>query len=133
MVLKQQTILVVDDEEDILELLEYNLTKEGFRVVKVSSGEDAMEAARKGKPDLVVLDLMLPGLSGLEVCKALKRDSQTAVIPIVMLTAKGEETDVVLGLELGADDYITKPFSPRVLVCPGARCPQTTKGRLRWR
>jgi len=116
MVLKQQTILVVDDEEDILELLEYNLTKDGFRVVRVSSGEAALDAAREGKPDLVVLDLMLPGLSGLEVCKGLKKDSLTAGVPIIMLTAKGEEADVVLGLELGADDYITKPFSPRVLV-----------------
>lgn len=111
-----QTVLIVDDEEDILELLEYNLAKEGYRVLRVASGEAALEATRKGRPDLVILDLMLPGLSGLEVCKGLKRDSRTAGIPIVMLTAKGEEADVVLGLELGADDYVVKPFSPRVLV-----------------
>ncbi len=112
----QHTVLIVDDEEDILELLDYNLSKEGFRVLRVGSGEAALETTRKSRPDLVILDLMLPGLSGLEVCKGLKRDSRTADIPIVMLTAKGEEADVVLGLELGADDYVVKPFSPRVLV-----------------
>jgi two-component system phosphate regulon response regulator PhoB len=112
----QQTVLIVDDEEDILELLEYNLAKEGYRVLRVATGEAALEATRKGRPDLVILDLMLPGVSGLEVCKGLKRDARTKDIPIVMLTAKGEEADVVLGLELGADDYVVKPFSPRVLV-----------------
>ena len=111
-----QTILAVDDEEDILELLEYNLAKEGFRVVRVTSGEAALSAARRAAPDLILLDLMLPGVDGLEVCKELKRDGKTSKIPIIMLTAKGEEADVVLGLELGADDYITKPFSPRVLI-----------------
>ena len=112
----RKTILAVDDEEDILELVDYNLSKEGFDVVRVTSGEKALEVARTGKPNLVLLDLMLPGLDGLDVCKRLKGDSQTADIPIVMLTAKGEETDIVLGLELGAEDYITKPFSPKVLV-----------------
>lgn len=112
----RKTILVVDDERDILELLEYNLAKEGYRVVRVATGEEAMEAARVRGPDLILLDLMLPGIDGLEVCKRLKDDKRTSRIPIVMLTAKGEEADVVLGLELGADDYITKPFSPRLLV-----------------
>lgn len=116
MIKNQETVLVVDDEEDILELLEYNLAKEGFGVVRVASGEAALEATRKTRPDLIVLDLMLPGVSGLEICKRLKRDTRTADVPIVMLTAKGEEADVVLGLELGADDYIVKPFSPKVLV-----------------
>jgi two-component system phosphate regulon response regulator PhoB len=108
-------ILAVDDEEDILELLDYNLSKEGFRVLRVTSGEKALELARSERPDLIVLDLMLPGLDGLEVCKHLKSDRETANIPIVMLTAKGEEVDIVLGLEMGAEDYVTKPFSPRVL------------------
>jgi two-component system alkaline phosphatase synthesis response regulator PhoP len=111
-----KTILVVDDEEDILELLEYNLAKEGYRVHRVTSGEKALEATRDHQPDMILLDLMLPGLNGLEVCKRLKGNPRSAHIPIVMLTAKGEEADVVLGLELGADDYITKPFSPRVLL-----------------
>ncbi len=108
-------ILVVDDEEDILELVHYNLAKEGYQVETVATGEEALAAARRRKPDLVLLDLMLPGLDGLEVCKKLKADPATAPIPIVMLTAKGEDADIVAGLELGADDYITKPFSPRVL------------------
>lgn len=109
-------VLVVDDEEDILELVRYNLAKEGFRLRCVATGEDALATARAELPDLIVLDLMLPGLDGLEVCRILKRDPKTAHVPIVMLTAKGEEADVVAGLELGADDYVTKPFSPRVLL-----------------
>jgi two-component system alkaline phosphatase synthesis response regulator PhoP len=109
-------ILVVDDEEDILELVSYNLTKAGYRVTSVTSGEDAIKLARSKQPDLVLLDLMLPGVDGLEVCNTLKRDHRTANIPVVMLTARGEEADIVSGLELGADDYITKPFSPRVLL-----------------
>jgi two-component system, OmpR family, alkaline phosphatase synthesis response regulator PhoP len=109
-------ILVVDDEEDILELVSYNLTKAGYRVTSVTSGEDAIKSARAKLPDLVLLDLMLPGVDGLEVCNTLKRDHRTANIPVVMLTARGEEADIVSGLELGADDYITKPFSPRVLL-----------------
>lgn len=113
--MEARKILAVDDEEDILELLDYNLSKEGFRVLRAASGERALEVAKSEKPDLVVLDLMLPGLDGLEVCRHLKSDRQTADIPIVMLTAKGEEADIVLGLEMGADDYVTKPFSPRVL------------------
>ena len=108
-------ILVVDDEREILELVTYNLTKEGYRVTAVGSGEDALAATRTGAPDLVVLDLMLPGVDGLDVCRRLKSDAKTRAIPIVMLTAKGTEADVVAGLELGASDYVTKPFSPRVL------------------
>jgi two-component system phosphate regulon response regulator PhoB len=111
-----RTILAVDDEEDILELVDYNLSKEGYDVVCVTSGEKALEAARTDKPNLILLDLMLPGLDGLDVCKRLKADPLTADIPIVILTAKGEETDIVLGLELGAEDYVTKPFNPKVLV-----------------
>jgi two-component system alkaline phosphatase synthesis response regulator PhoP len=109
-------ILAVDDEEDILELVRYNLERDGYKVTGVTSGEKALEAARDGKPDAVLLDLMLPGLSGYEVCRQLKGNPETQAIPIIMLTAKGEESDVVAGLELGAEDYITKPFSPRILV-----------------
>jgi two-component system alkaline phosphatase synthesis response regulator PhoP len=108
-------ILVVDDEEDILELVRYNLQREGYRVLCSKSGEEALDLARSEQPDLIVLDLMLPGMDGLEVTKALKSSDQTKDIPIVMLTAKGEEPDIVAGLELGADDYVTKPFSPRIL------------------
>lgn len=109
-------ILVVDDEEDLLELIHYNLSKEGYRVTCVGTGEDALREARANPPDLIVLDLLLPNVDGLEVCKLLKNDARTRHVPIVMLTAKGEEADMVTGLELGADDYITKPFSPRVLI-----------------
>lgn len=109
-------ILVVDDEEDILELVRHNLAREGYNVVCAETGEIALEKAKSESLDLIVLDLMLPGMDGLEITKALKGDAKTAQTPIVMLTAKGEEADVVAGLELGADDYITKPFSPRVLV-----------------
>lgn len=112
----KETILVVEDEEDIQELITYNLIKEGYRVVAVNSGEDAVAATAKEPPDLILLDLMLPGTDGLEVCRMLKGDAGTRDIPIVMVTAKGEEADVVVGLELGADDYVTKPFSPKVLV-----------------
>jgi two-component system, OmpR family, alkaline phosphatase synthesis response regulator PhoP len=112
----KERILVVDDEEDILELVRYNLTKDGYKVTCVASGEAALASAKDQVPDLVVLDLMLPGVDGLDVCRALKADAKTAHVPIVMLTAKGEEADIVTGLELGADDYMTKPFSPRVLL-----------------
>jgi two-component system, OmpR family, alkaline phosphatase synthesis response regulator PhoP len=112
----RERILVVDDEEDLLELVNYNLGREGFRVECVASGEAALAAARKNLPDLIVLDLLLPNVDGLEVCRRLKSDDKTKHIPIVMLTAKSEESDMVAGLELGADDYVTKPFSPRVLL-----------------
>lgn len=111
-----ETILVVDDEEDILELIQYNLAREGYRITGATSGEQALNKVRSKSFDLIVLDLMLPGIDGLEVAKTLKKNKKTKDIPIVMLTAKGEEADVVTGLELGADDYITKPFSPRILV-----------------
>ena len=110
-----QHVLVVDDEEDLLELVRYNLSKEGYRVTCFATGEDALKTARKQPPDLIVLDLMLPAVDGLEVCRRLKGDPKTRDIPIIMLTAKSEESDMVAGLERGADDYIAKPFSPRVL------------------
>ena len=112
----KEKILVVDDEEDILELVRYNLAREGYQISAVTSGEEALKSARSEMPELIVLDLMLPGVDGLDVAKLLKNDPKTMNIPIVMLTAKGEEADVVTGLELGADDYVAKPFSPRVLV-----------------
>jgi two-component system, OmpR family, alkaline phosphatase synthesis response regulator PhoP len=114
--MKKEIILVVEDDEDILELIRYNLTKEGYQVRTVTSGEEALKEASSRLPDLVLLDLMLPGLDGLEVCKKIKADPKTAHIQIIMVTAKGEDADIVSGLELGADDYVTKPFSPRVLV-----------------
>jgi two-component system phosphate regulon response regulator PhoB len=109
-------ILVVDDEPDAVELIEFNLKGAGFDVVTATDGNDALKKARTFSPDLLILDLMLPEVDGLEVCKVLRRDSATASLPIIMLTAKAAEIDRVLGLELGADDYITKPFSPRELV-----------------
>jgi len=112
----KESILVVEDEDDIRELLRYNLVKEGYRVTGAASGEEALKVVRVAMPDLVLLDLMLPGLDGLEVCRSLKQDPLTRDLPIVMLTAKGEEADIVAGLELGADDYVTKPFSVRVLL-----------------
>jgi len=108
--------LIVEDEEEIQELIIYNLSKEGFRTSAVTSGEEALKRARAERLDLILLDLMLPGMDGLDVCKALRKDEKTQTVPVVMLTAKGEESDVVTGLELGADDYIVKPFSPKVLV-----------------
>jgi len=109
-------ILVVDDEEDILRLVEYNLQQNGYQAICAATGEEALHAARTEQPGLIILDLMLPGMDGLEVCSTLKNDPPTSAIPILMLTAKGEESDIVAGLELGADDYVTKPFNPRVLI-----------------
>ncbi|MHC5198863.1 MAG: response regulator [Planctomycetota bacterium] len=111
-----ERILIVDDEEDVLELVRYNLEKNGYTVETAATGEEALKKVRFKKPDLMVLDLMLPGVDGLNVCKQLKSDPRTEQLPIIMLTAKGEEADIVTGLELGADDYVTKPFSPKVLV-----------------
>ena len=113
---KPQKLLVVDDEEDILELLRYNLARDGYEVVCVTTGEEALGQIEKSSFDTIILDLMLPGIDGLEVTRKLKSNPNTRNVPIVMLTAKGEEADVVSGLELGADDYVTKPFSPRVLI-----------------
>lgn len=112
----RKRILVVDDEEDIIELVRFHLVKEGFAVTGVGSGEEALAATRNGAWDLVVLDLMLPGIDGFTVAKRIKSDPALAKIPIIMLTAKTEESDVVAGLEIGAEDYVTKPFSPRVLL-----------------
>jgi two-component system phosphate regulon response regulator PhoB len=109
-------ILVVDDEPDVIELIEFNLKAAGFDVLTATEGEEALKKARLNLPKLILLDLMLPEVDGLEVCKSLRRDPNTSAIPIIMLTAKAAEIDRVLGLELGADDYVTKPFSPRELV-----------------
>ena len=112
----KEKILVVDDEEDILELVQYNLSREGYNVTGTLTGEDALRKVRSDPFDLIVLDLMLPGMDGLAFTKTIKNDARLCNIPIVMLTAKGEEADIVTGLELGADDYITKPFSPKVMI-----------------
>jgi two-component system phosphate regulon response regulator PhoB len=109
-------VFIVEDEADILELMTFNLERDGFRVAAAADGEIALKAIRRSKPDLVLLDLMLPGLGGLDVCRLLKGDPATAPIPVVMVTAKGEEADIVTGLELGAADYVTKPFSMKILV-----------------
>ncbi len=109
-------ILIVDDEPDIVDLVSYNLKKEGFKVTAASDGEKALEKIKRDKFDLVVLDLMLPGIQGVELCRIIRNDPKTALTPIIMLTAKGEEVDRVVGLESGADDYMTKPFSARELV-----------------
>lgn len=111
----KETILVVDDEEDIQDLLEFNLKSEGYKVLKATTGEEGLALAQTRSPDLVLLDLMLPGIQGLDICRILKNDNRTKFIPVLMITAKGEEVDVVRGLEIGADDYITKPFSPSVV------------------
>src|SRR5512135_3856382 len=114
--MSKEKILIVEDEKDIVKMLEYNLQKEGFKTLTARDGEDALKATVRERPDLVLLDLMLPGMDGLEVCKTLKADKKTASIPIIMLTAKSQESDKIVGLELGADDYVTKPFSPRELM-----------------
>jgi two-component system alkaline phosphatase synthesis response regulator PhoP len=112
----KELILVVDDEKDVRELVQYNLNKNGYKTICVGTGEDAVAKAKSELPNLIVLDLMLPGIDGLDACRALKADARTKKIPIIMLTAKGEEVDIVTGLELGADDYVVKPFSPRVFI-----------------
>jgi two-component system, OmpR family, alkaline phosphatase synthesis response regulator PhoP len=112
----KEKILIVDDEKDIVKLLDYNLKKEGFRTVLSYDGRDALALAQKEHPNLIILDLMLPEVDGLEVCKNLKKNDLLSNIPVIMLTAKSLETDKIIGLELGADDYITKPFSPRELL-----------------
>ena len=113
--MNKERILVIEDEEDILALIHFNLVKAGFQVECAMTGEEGFTKVRECKPDLVFLDLMLPGIDGLEVCRRLRHASDTQETPIIMLTAKGEEDDIVQGLELGADDYITKPFSPQIL------------------
>lgn len=111
-----KSILVIDDEKDILKLLQYNLEKEGYQFLSAKTGEEGFEIARAKKPDLVILDLMLPGMDGLEVCKLLRSDNATRGLPVLMLTAKSSETDQIVGLEIGASDYISKPFSVKVLL-----------------
>jgi len=113
---EKKTILIVDDEEPIRQLIKYNLEREGFKTLQACNAMKAVEKARSENIDLIILDLMLPDMSGLDVCRILKNDSKTVCIPIVMVTAKTEDADIVYGLELGAEDYITKPFSPKVLV-----------------
>lgn len=110
------TILVIDDERDLLELVRYNVEREGFDVIVAGEGRSGLDIAKKHKPDLILLDVMMPGMDGLEVCRELRRERDTEQIPVLMLTARAAESDRVVGLELGADDYLTKPFSPRELV-----------------
>lgn len=112
----RETVLVIEDEKNILELVKYNLEQEGYRVLTANCGDSGLDVARKQNPDLVILDLMLPEIDGIEICKTLKQNEKTLFIPIIMLTAKSQEADRVVGLELGADDYVTKPFSPRELM-----------------
>jgi phosphate regulon transcriptional regulator PhoB len=126
---KPKSILVVDDESDLVELVSYNLKKEGFLVDSASDGETALAKTRKGKFDLLILDLMLPGIQGIELCRILRNDPKTVVLPIIMLTAKGEEVDRILGLEMGADDYMAKPFSPRELVARVKAVLRRSKGK----
>jgi two-component system phosphate regulon response regulator PhoB len=112
----KDTVIIVEDEEDILQLLEYNFQNAGFATVLSRDGHDALAKIRRQRPDLVVLDIMLPGLDGFEVCRQIKRDPKVSQVPVIMLTARGEEVDRIVGLELGADDYVVKPFSPRELI-----------------
>jgi len=114
--MKKTKIAVIEDEADILEVIDYNLSKEGFDVCSALNGEEGLALVKKEGPDLVLLDLMLPGLDGIEICRTLKADHSTRSIPIIMVTAKGEESDIVLGLGMGADDYVVKPFRPRELM-----------------
>jgi len=114
--MSRQSVLVVEDEEDIMEVIRFNLEKEGYEVHQALSGEKALQVIENNLPSLVLLDLMLPGINGLDLCRIFKQNDRTKAIPVIMLTAKSEDADIVAGLEMGAEDYITKPFSPRVLV-----------------
>ena len=109
-------ILIVEDDRDIAGMVEYNLIEEGYETISAFNGEDGVRLAKKERPDLIILDIMLPIIDGFEVCKILKKEQITSDIPVIILSAKSQETDKVVGLELGADDYITKPFSPRELI-----------------
>jgi two-component system, OmpR family, alkaline phosphatase synthesis response regulator PhoP len=111
-----ETILIIEDDHDIRELIRFNLNREGYRVSESADGQDGLAKAKASGFDLILLDLMLPGISGLEICRSLKGNPQTANTPVIMVTAKGEESDIIVGLELGADDYVVKPFSPRILL-----------------
>jgi two-component system, OmpR family, alkaline phosphatase synthesis response regulator PhoP len=115
-VMAKETVLVVEDDTDIRELIRYNLSREGYNVLEADSGEGALHLVQTTAPNIIILDLMLPGIDGMDVCRTLKKDSKSSGIPIIMLTAKTEDSDIVSGLELGADDYVTKPFSPKVLI-----------------
>ena len=115
-IMRKKHVLVVEDDDDVRELLRYNISREGYDLTCVTSGEEALAKMGPPFPDIVILDLMLPGVDGLEVCRTIRQRNDTRNVPVVMLTAKGEDADIVTGLELGADDYITKPFSPRVLI-----------------
>ena len=110
------TVLIIEDDRDIVEMVEYNLKEEGYETLSALNGEDGVELARRQQPDLIILDIMLPIMDGFEVCRTLRSNDVTAQIPIIILSAKSQETDKVVGLELGADDYVTKPFSPRELI-----------------
>lgn len=112
----KEKIFIVDDEKDIVKMVDYNLKKEGYRTICLYDGDEVLDSAKREIPNLIILDLMLPGIDGLEVCKRLKKEQKTSHIPIIMLTAKAHEADKVVGLEIGADDYVTKPFSPRELI-----------------
>lgn len=125
----QKKILVVDDEPDILELVSYNLNKDGFKVSTAADGDEALALIKKGDFDFLILDLMLPGIQGIELCRILRNNPETRHIPVIMLTAKGEEIDRIIGLETGADDYMTKPFSPRELVARIRAVLRRTSGR----
>jgi two-component system alkaline phosphatase synthesis response regulator PhoP len=114
--MKNTSVVVIEDEEDILELISYNLRREGFDVKGATSGEDGLALVASSRPGIVLLDLMLPGVSGLKVCKRLKANPDLQSIPVLMVSAKGDESDIIAGLEMGADDYVTKPFSPKILV-----------------
>lgn len=114
--MSKSTVLVIDDEADLIELVRYNLEKEGFEALTASDGQSGLQIAQRRKPEVIVLDLMMPGMDGLEVCRRLRTDERTSHIPLVMLTARAAEMDRIVGLEMGADDYVTKPFSPRELV-----------------
>ena len=114
--MSRQSVLVVEDEEDIMEVIRFNLEKEGYEVHQALSGEKALQVIENNLPSLVLLDLMLPGINGLDLCRIFKQNDRTKAIPVIMLTAKSEDADIVAGLEMGAEDYITKPFSPRVLI-----------------
>ena len=125
-------ILIVDDEKDIVDLISYNLEKEGFATVKAYDGENALKLVKAKRPDMVLLDLMLPGVRGLEVCKFIRKNPETEALPIIMLTAKGDQLDKILGLEMGADDYVTKPFNVRELIARIHAVMRRAEGRPRF-
>ncbi len=127
---RKEKILVIDDEEDILELVSYNLSREGYEVSCATTGEKGLELAKSSRPDLAIVDLMLPGIPGLEVCRVLRAREETSDLPLIILSAKGDESDVVAGLEIGADDYVTKPFSPKVLLARARAVARRKQSRI---